>query len=399
MVKLNENYLSLEQSYLFTRVARRQAEFSAANPGRRVIRLSIGDVTRPLAPAVVSALHAASDEMARRESFRGYGPEQGYAFLREAVAGYYRRETAVELDPDELLISDGAKSDLGNILDLFSVDNTVLISDPVYPVYRDTNIMAGRRVLFMAGNSANGFLPMPDPEQKADIIYLCSPNNPTGAVYSREQLQQWVDFALETGAVILFDAAYERFIRDPALPRSIYQIPGARRCAIEFCSLSKTAGFTGLRCGYTVVPRELCVRAGSGEEIPLLPLWVRRQTTKFNGVPYVVQRAAEAVFTPEGLAQCDAALDYYRKNAALICGVLQEKGAEFYGGVHSPYIWMRCPGGMDSWAFFDRLLDEAAVVGTPGEGFGPSGEGFLRLTAFGTAEDTAEAMERIAPLL
>lgn len=399
MALVNENFLKLEQSYLFTQIAHRVEDFSRRNPEKTIIRMGIGDVTRPLAPAVVAALHGASDEMGRPESFHGYGPEQGYPFLREAVSGYYARELGVALDPDEILISDGAKSDLGNIVDLFAADNTALISDPVYPVYLDTNVMSGRRVLLMKASSENGFLPMPDPGVKADLIYLCSPNNPTGAVYTKDQLKVWVDYAKAQGAILLFDAAYERFILDPDLPRSIFQIPGARDCAIEFCSLSKTAGFTGLRCGYTVVPKGLCARRADGEAVPLLPLWVRRQTTKFNGVPYVVQKAAQAVFTPEGMAQIDQNLAYYRRNAQIIRELMEERQVEYYGGRHSPYIWMRCPHGMDSWTFFDHLLEHAAVVGTPGAGFGQNGEGFFRLTAFGTHEGTQEAMERMRPLL
>ena len=399
MARVNQNFLKLEQSYLFTRVAQKVNAFAAQNPGRTIIRMGIGDVTLPLAPVVVEALHQGAREMGVKETFKGYGPEQGYAFVREAVAGYYKAEMGVEVAPDEILISDGAKSDVGNIVDLFDTDNTVLICDPVYPVYLDTNIMSGRRVVLMKAGSENGFLPMPDPAVRADLIYLCSPNNPTGAVYTREQLGEWVDYARKTGAIILFDAAYERFVQDPALPRSIFQIPGARECAIEFCSLSKTAGFTGLRCGYTVVPRELCAADASGDRVPLLPLWVRRQTTKFNGVSYVVQKAAAAVFGPQGLAQCDENLACYRQNAQIIRELMEEKGVEYYGGLHSPYIWMRCPGGMKSWDFFDRLLEEQAVVGTPGAGFGAAGEGFFRLTAFGTQEGTREAMDRMRALL
>lgn len=399
MARMNEHFLQLEQSYLFTRIAQKVNAFAAANPDRTIIRMGIGDVTLPLAPAVIQALQEGAVEMSARETFRGYGPEQGYAFLREAVAGYYHREMGVEIAPDEILISDGAKSDVGNIVDLFDAQNTVLISDPVYPVYRDTNLMSGRQVVLVQASSENGFLPLPDPSIRADLIYICSPNNPTGAVYTRNQLQQWVDYAREAGAIILFDAAYERFVQDPQLPRSIFQIPGARSCAIEFCSLSKTAGFTGLRCGYTVVPKELCARTAQGEEIPLLPLWVRRQTTKFNGVPYVVQKAAAAVFSPQGLAQCDQNLAYYRQNARIIQQLMEEKGVEYYGGLHSPYIWFRCPGGMNSWDFFDRLLEEQAVVGTPGSGFGAAGEGFFRLTAFGTQEGTQEAMARMRGML
>lgn len=391
-MKLNEQYRTLEKSYLFSDIAHRVAEFQKENPEVDVIRMGIGDVTRPLGEKIVDEMVAGAKEQGKAESFHGYGPEQGYEFLREAVRGYYR-SYGVELHPDEVFISDGAKSDVGNILDLFDRENTVLIPDPVYPVYRDTNYMDGRRIVYLDANKENGFLPMPVPGQQADLIYLCSPNNPTGAVYSREQLTKWVEYALEQDAVILFDAAYESFICDENLPRSIFEIEGARRCAIEFCSLSKTAGFTGTRCGYTVVPDDL-VRNG----LSLREMWLRRQTTKFNGVSYPVQRAAAAVFTPEGQAQCHENLAVYRENARIMSQALQEMGIWFVGGSNSPYLWLECPNGMSSWEFFDDLLHRAHVVGTPGSGFGKNGEGFFRLTAFGTVENTREAMARMRKL-
>ena len=389
----NANYSNVNDSYLFSTIAKKVAAYRAAAPDAKVLRLGIGDVTLPLAPAVVVAIRAAAGEMAEKATFRGYGPEQGYDFLREAVRGYYS-ERGVSVSADEIFISDGAKSDLGNILDLFSQNNTVLVPDPVYPVYVDTNVMAGRRIIYADANEGNGFLPMPDYSVDADIIYICSPNNPTGAAYTVAQLQEWVDYADKKGAVILYDAAYECFIRDEKFARSIYLAKGAENCAIEFCSFSKMAGFTGTRCGWTVVPRAI-ERGGLSAN----KMWLRRQTTKFNGVPYIVQRAAAAVFTPEGRAQTEANLAYYRENAKLIAGTLEKLGIWFTGGGHSPYIWFKCPFGMGSWEFFDHLLGNAQVVGTPGAGFGANGEGFFRLSAFGDREDTAEAMERIERLL
>ncbi|HJD24299.1 MAG TPA: LL-diaminopimelate aminotransferase [Firmicutes bacterium] len=391
-MKINRHYGELKDSYLFSTIAHKVAAYSAAHPDKNIIRLGIGDVTLPLCPAVVEAMQAAVAEMGKKETFRGYGPEQGYDFLAEAVAGYYG-ERGIRLDRSEIFISDGAKSDLGNILDLFDQDNTVLIPDPVYPVYVDTNLMAGRTIRYMDANAENGFLPLPDEAVKADIVYLCSPNNPTGAVYSREQLQRWVDYAQDCGAVILFDAAYEAFVQDPALPRSIFELEGAKGCAIEFCSFSKTAGFTGTRCGYTVVPQEL-----KRDGMSLNAMWLRRQTTKFNGVPYIVQRGAAAVFTPEGQRQIKENIAYYRENARIIAGALRERGVWFTGGENSPYIWLKCPDGLGSWDYFDRLLTEANVVGTPGEGFGKNGEGFFRLTAFGDRANTEEAVRRLARL-
>ena len=391
-MKINKNYQKLEDSYLFSTIAHKVAEFTQKNPDASVIRLGIGDVTLPLAPAVVKAMNKAVEEMGVKESFRGYGPEQGYGFLKEAIQKYYAsRNTHLELD--EIFISDGAKSDVGNILDLFSQDNTVLVPNPVYPVYVDTNVMAGRKIVFADANEANDFLPMPDENIKADIIYICSPNNPTGAVYTKEGLKKWVDYALKNNAIILYDAAYECFIKDKNLPRSIFEIEGAKKCAIEFCSFSKTAGFTGTRCGYTIVPQELVY-----DGVHINKMWLRRQTTKFNGVPYIVQRGAEAVFSEEGQKQIQENIAYYSENAKIIADTLKAKGIYFTGGTHSPYIWLKCPNNMSSWEFFDYLLEKAQVVGTPGAGFGKNGEGFFRLTSFGDRAKTIEAMERFSKL-
>ena len=383
-MNINANYENLEQSYLFSTIAKKVNEFSKMHPDAKIIRLGIGDVTLPLCNAVIKAMHKAVDEMGNQSTFRGYGPEQGYDFLRTAVQGYYKTHN-VDLELDEIFISDGAKSDLGNILDLFAKENTVLVPDPVYPVYVDTNVMAGRKVIFANANKENGFLPMPDESVKADIIYICSPNNPTGAVYNKEQLKKWVDYALAQNAVILYDAAYECFISDSSLPRSIFEIEGAKNCAIEFCSLSKTAGFTGTRCGYTIVPKNL---------EKLNKMWLRRQTTKFNGVPYIVQRAAEAVFTEEGQKEIKENIGYYKENAKIISDTLEKCGIWHVGGKHSPYIWLKCPDNMSSWEFFDKLLNDLQIVGTPGAGFGKNGEGFFRLTSFGSKENTVEAMKR-----
>lgn len=386
-MKVNKNYANVAQSYLFTDIAKRVEIFSKNNPGKKIIKMGIGDVTLPLCDAVIKKMHLAVDEMGKKETFKGYGPEQGYAFLRNAIKDYYKSHN-VELDADEIFVSDGAKSDLGNILDLFDNDNVCLVPDPVYPVYVDTNIMAGRKVIFMNANEENGFLPLPEKDTKCDIIYICSPNNPTGAAYNRSQLKEWVDYAIGNNAVILFDSAYEAFIEED-LPRSIFEIEGAEKCAIEFCSFSKTAGFTGTRCGYTVVPKNL-----EFDGMNLNKMWLRRQTTKFNGVPYIVQAGASAVFTEEGQAQIKAALSYYKENAHIMAKTLGEMGIWFTGGKNSPYIWLKCPGNMKSWDFFDHLLEKANVVGTPGAGFGKNGEGFFRLTAFGDKENTALAMER-----
>jgi len=386
---INKNYLNLKDSYLFSNIANRVKEFKEKNPEKEIIRLGIGDVTLPLVPVVVEAMQRAVLEMGDKETFRGYGEEQGYAFLRQAVCSYYAAK-GVTLSETEVFISDGAKSDLGNILDIFSTDNTVLIPDPVYPVYVDTNIMAGRKIIYADGNEENDFLPMPDRNVKADIIYLCSPNNPTGAVYSKQQLEAWVSYALEQDAVILFDSAYESFIRDQSLPSSIYQVDGARKCAIEFCSFSKTAGFTGTRCGYTVITHDL-IR----ENVALSKLWLRRQTTKFNGVPYIVQRGAEAALSDEGLRQIRKNIDYYMQNAQIIADTLRELGIWFVGGENSPYIWLKCPSDMSSWEFFDHLLNNFGIVGTPGAGFGANGEGFFRLSAFGNRENIQKAMAKL----
>ena len=394
-MKINENYLNLKDSYLFATVGRKTAAYKAAHPEKDVIRLSIGDVTRPLAPAVIEAMHKAVDDMSRAETFHGYGPDQycyGYDVLIDSIKGSYAKK-GVTLSSSEVFVSDGAKSDCGNILDIFSEDNVVLVPDPVYPVYLDTNIMAGRKVIFADATEENGFLPMPDESVRADIIYICSPNNPTGAAYTIEQLKKWVAYAKKTDAVILYDAAYEYFVCDGEHARSIYQVEGAKECAIELCSYSKTAGFTGVRCGYTIVPEAL-IRGGHS----LNRLWARRQSTKFNGVSYITQMGAAAVFTEEGERQIRENIDYYRQNAKIIADCLDELGIWYTGGKHSPYIWLKCPDGMDSWTFFDYLLENANVVGTPGCGFGKNGEGFFRLTAFGTHENTKHACIRIKKL-
>lgn len=391
-MQINTNYANLQDSYLFLTIAKKVAAYTQAHPENRIIRMGIGDVTQPLVPAVIEAMHKATDEMAHKETFHGYSPDQGYDFLREAIQGYYAKR-GVSLKLSEIFVGDGAKSDIGNIVDIFGEDNRVLIPDPVYPVYVDTNVMSGRKVAYLDANERNGFLGMPDENTEADIIYLCSPNNPTGAVYSRTQLEAWVDYALRHEAVILFDAAYESFIADDTLPHSIFEIEGAKKCAIEFCSFSKTAGFTGVRCGYTVIADELVCG-----ETQLNRLWARRQATKFNGVNYITQRAAAAVFTEAGQKQVREVIDYYRRNAALMVDAFKAMGLWFTGGENSPYIWHKVPAGMTSWEFFDDLLARAEVVGTPGSGFGRNGEGFFRLTAFGTHEDTAEAMERLKKL-
>ena len=392
-MELNRNFLNLKDSYLFSTVARKVREYQAAHPGVKVYKLSIGDVTLPLAPCVIDAMHKAVDEMGKKETFRGYGPELGYDFLREAIQKYYGR-LPVALDLDEIIVSDGAKSDLGNILDIFDPNNKVLIPDPVYPAYVDVNIMAGRNIDTAKACAENGFKPMPDENYDADIIYICSPNNPTGSVYTKDELKKWIDYANKKKALIIFDAAYESFVQDKTLPHSIFEIEGARTCAIEICSFSKTAGFTGTRCGYTIVPKELEFNG-----IKANALWNRRQSTKFNGTPYIIQRAAEAVFTEEGQKQIQANLEYYRENARIIKKALVEKGIYCVGGENSPYIWMQCPNGMKSWEFFDKLLNEKGVVGTPGAGFGDNGEGYFRLTAFGDRETTIEAVKRIVELL
>lgn len=393
---INTNYANLKNNYLFSTVAEKVRVYSEAHPQADIIKLGIGDVTKPLAKTVIQALHDAVDENAKAETFMGYGPEQGYAFLREALADYYGKLGA-DIDADEVFVSDGAKSDIANILDIFSKDCHVVIPDPVYPVYLDTNVMDGRKVSFLNANEGNNFLPMLEDlgtDEKVDILYLCSPNNPTGACYNKEQLQTWVDFANAQGAVIFFDSAYEVFASGTDLPRTIFAIPGARTCAIEIASLSKTAGFTGTRCSYTVVPKEL-VRDGQS----LKDMWFRRQSTKFNGTPYIVQKAAAAVFTEEGYAEIMENIQGYKENAKIIADTLDELGIYYTGGHYSPYVWLKCPNNMSSWEFFDFLLEKAQVVGTPGEGFGKNGEGFFRLTAFNTPERTREAMERLKEIL
>lgn len=399
MPKLNENYQNVKDSYLFAEIARRVKVYEETHPEKAadIIRLGIGDVTLPLTKSVIEALREAVDSQAVSETFKGYGPEQGYAFAQEAIADYYARN-GVEVKATDIFISDGAKSDTGNITELFAQDNVVLVPDPVYPVYVDTNTMDGKNIIYMNGTKENDFLPMPDENVKADIIYLCSPNNPTGACYNKEQLEAWVAYALKNDAVILYDSAYEAFITDPTLPRSIYAIEGAKKCAIEFCSLSKTAGFTGTRFSYTVVPEELVFETSNGGTLSLHNMWNRRQCTKFNGTPYIIQYAGAKVFTEEGMKECQENIGYYRENARMIAETLEKKGISFTGGVNSPYIWFECPKGMESWEFFDYLLENAQVVGTPGAGFGENGKNYFRLTSFGKHEKTKEAMERFNSL-
>ena len=392
MFKINENYKNLKESYLFTDIAKKVNAYAAAHPDQKLIKMGIGDVTQPLIPEVVEAMKKAATEMGCKESFRGYGPEQGYAFLREKIAEYYLKEMNVKLAPDEIFVSDGAKSDIGNFTDLLDNDNVIVVPDPVYPVYVDSNVMLGRKIEYIFGNEKNGFLPLPDENTKGNVFYLCSPNNPTGATFSRDQLKIWVEFALKTNALILFDAAYEAFIQDD-LPRSIYEIEGADRCAVEFCSFSKTAGFTGTRCGYTVVPKNL-----TSSDMSLNKMWLRRQTTKFNGVSYVTQRGAEAIFSESGLKHVRQTIDIYHNNARIMTETVRNAGIWFTGGINSPYLWIKCPNNMSSWEYFDFLLNNCQVVGTPGSGFGKNGEGFFRLTAFNTAENTIEAMNRLAKI-
>lgn len=397
MPKLNENYLNLKQSYLFSEIAHRVTAYSEKHPDQKIIRLGIGDVTRPIGSNVIDALHEGVDAQASSATFKGYGPEQGYDFLRNAIVDYYK-ENGVTIDAGEVFVSDGAKSDTGNITDLFDQENVILIPDPVYPVYVDTNIMNGRNVTYIDANVDNNFLPMPDHKVHADIIYICSPNNPTGAAYNKEQLKEWVDYALANEAIILFDSAYECFITDNTLPRSIFAIEGAKKCAIEFCSLSKTAGFTGTRCGYTIVPHDLKFTASNGSQMSLNAMWNRRQTTKFNGVSYIIQKGAAAVFTKEGMAECLENIRYYQENARIIADCMEKKGIRYFGGINSPYIWFECPNEMESWEFFDYMLNNIQVVGTPGAGFGNNGKNFFRLTGFGTKENTLEAMRRFNQL-
>ena len=404
MATINTHYQKLQAGYLFPEIGKRVRTFAAAHPSARIIRLGIGDVVLPLPAPIVDAMKAGADELAVKETFRGYGPEQGYEFLLEAIAGHLRGQGA-EVALDEIFVSDGSKCDTANIQEIFAIDSVIAVTDPVYPVYVDTNVMAGRtgqvdkngryaKLVYLPTTAENGFDP-PLPAHHVDIIYLCSPNNPTGAVMSRASLQRWVAYAEKEGAIILFDAAYEAFIREPGLVHSIFEIPGARNVAIEFRSFSKMAGFTGTRCAFTIIPKELCARDGAGESVPLHGLWNRRHTTKFNGVSYPVQRAAAAVFSPEGSQAVQANVDYYMENARIIREGLGKAGYRVFGGVNAPYIWLRVPDGLTSWQFFDRLLSEANVVGTPGSGFGGCGEGYLRLSAFGFRDNVEEAVERI----
>lgn len=404
MASINENFLKLQSNYLFSDIARRVADFKQAHPETDLIRLGIGDVTRPLAPAVIEALHRAVDEMGSEKTFRGYGPEHGYEFLRQAIVENDFAPRGVVLDADEIFINDGAKSDTGNFGDILGQENTICVTDPIYPVYIDSNVMGGRsgnfangawdKVTYCPCTAENDFTPAL-PDHKVDLIYLCYPNNPTGTTLSKAELQKWVDYALAHESLILYDAAYEAYITRPEIPHSIYEIAGAERCAVEFHSYSKTAGFTGLRCGFTVVPKALRVKASTGETVQLNSLWNRRQCTKFNGTAYIVQRAAEAIYTPEGKAQVRETIQYYMENARIMRETLAEVGLQAYGGVDAPYIWFRTPEGTGSWAFFDQLLSEVGVVSTPGVGFGPAGEGYIRLTAFGNRSDCEKAMQRL----
>jgi len=404
MARINDNFTKLPGSYLFSEIGRRVSAYKAENPGKDIISLGIGDVTQPLVPSVIRALHEAVDEMSKKETFKGYGPDRGYDFLLNAIAENDYKARGVDISTEEIFISDGAKSDCSNIGDIFSPDNVVAVCDPVYPVYVDTNAMAGRagdyssdgrwtKLVYMPCTADNGFIPA-IPEKIPDMIYLCFPNNPTGAMATKEQLKLWVDYANRHGSVILYDAAYEAYISEPDLPHSIFEIDGARECAIEFRSFSKTAGFTGTRCAYTVVPKEL-----KRDGVSLHQLWARRQSTKFNGVSYIVQRGAAAIYTEQGKSETRAVIDYYMNNAKVIREGLMKAGLTVFGGVNAPYIWAKTPDGMKSWDCFDKLLKEAGVVTTPGVGFGPSGEGYIRLTAFGSAEATAEAVRRIVSIL
>lgn len=406
MALVNENFLKLPGSYLFSDIAKKVNAFKAAHPDAKLIRLGIGDVTRPLPPACIEAMHRAVDELAHAETFRGYGPEQGYDFLIEAIIANDFAPRGINLKPSEVFVSDGAKSDTGNIGDILQQGNSVAVTDPVYPVYVDSNVMSGRagdlqedgrwnHITYLPCTAENNFIPQL-PDKRVDIVYLCYPNNPTGTTLTKEELKQWVDYALANDTLIMFDAAYEAFIREDNVPHSIYEIEGAKQCAIEFRSFSKTAGFTGVRCGYTVVPEEVMARTADGKHVQLNKLWNRRQCTKFNGTSYVTQRAAEAIYSPEGKKQVKETIDYYLENARIMREGFQQAGFQVFGGVNSPYLWLKTPQDCTSWQFFDRLLNDVHVVGTPGVGFGPSGEGYLRLTAFGKREDCIEAMKRIA---
>lgn len=397
MSLINENFLKLQESYLFSTIAKKVAKYTEENPDKRIIKLGVGDVTKPIVPACLDAMHKAVEEIGTVEGFKGYGPEQGYEFLRKAIVENDYQARGIALEIDEVFVSDGAKCDCGNIVDIFAKNNKVAITDPVYPVYLDTNIMAGREVIYLPVTAENNFIPEL-PKEKVDIIYLCFPNNPTGTVLDKENLKKWVDYARENHAIILYDAAYEAFITEETIPHSIYEIEGAKEVAIEFKSYSKTAGFTGVRCAYTVVPKALKGYTKTGDEVSLNKLWNRRMCTKFNGVSYIVQRAAEATYFKEGKEQIKANIEAYLENANIIKKGLEEAGFTLYGGVNSPYIWLKVPEGMTSWEFFDKLLEEANIVGTPGSGFGKYGEGYFRLTAFGTKENTIEAMRRIKKL-
>lgn len=409
MALVNEHYLKLPSNYLFADIAKRVNSYKVSHPKERVISLGIGDVTRPLAPAVVEAMHRATDEMAQQATFRGYGPEHGYDFLREAILKNDYLSRSIHLDINEIFVSDGAKSDTGNIQEILRWDNSIAVTDPVYPVYIDSNAMIGRSGNYVNGRwdavnylpctAENHFVPQ-IPDHRVDMIYLCYPNNPTGTVLTREELQKWVDYALKNESIILYDAAYEAYITDPAIPHSIYEIKGAKKCAIEFRSFSKTAGFTGVRCGYTVIPKELKATSLDGQQdVSLHQLWERRQSTKFNGTSYITQRAAEATYSPEGQPQVRATINYYMENAHLMRQTLQELGLQVYGGENAPYLWVKTPQGMDSWKMFDQMLYSCGVVCTPGVGFGPSGEGYFRLTAFGNREDVEEALHRLTQWL
>lgn len=388
-----KSYGDLQDSYLFYNIAQKTKAYLEKNPDKKLYRMGIGDVSLPLCDAVIKAFHSAVDDQSKADSFHGYMPECGAEFLREAIADYYGKR-GVKLDADEVFVSSGASDELGDILDLFDQSNTALVIEPAYPAYVDANVMAGRKIIHLASGRENGFLPLPDDSSKADIIYLCSPNNPTGAVFNREQLQKWVDFANKNGSIILFDAAYEAFIEENELPHSIFELEGARTCAIEICSLSKTAGFTGTRCGYTIIPKDL-ERCGMN----LNSMWVRNRTTKTNGVSYIIQKGAAAVFTDEGMEQIHENIKVYKNNGKCLMEALDKLGIWYCGGKNAPYIWLKCPKGMDSWQFFDYLLNEIQVVGTPGEGFGACGEGYFRFSTFGSPEDTKEAARRLVELL
>mgnify|MGYP001020746414 FL=1 len=404
MATVNENFLKLSQNYLFSDIAKKVSRYVAEHPEADIIRLGIGDVTRPLAPAVIEAMHKAVDEMACKETFRGYGPEQGYGFLQKAIIDNDLAPRGVTFDPDEIFISDGAKSDTGNIGDILAKDNVICVTDPIYPVYIDSNVMAGRAgeliggmwsdIVYLPCNDENNFVPEL-PAKHVDVVYLCYPNNPTGTVISRSELKKWVDYALANDVLIMYDAAYEAYIQDKDIPHSIYEIEGAKKCAIEFHSYSKTAGFTGVRCGYTIIPKELMAVSAGGEKVSLNHLWNRRQCTKFNGTSYITQRGAEAIYTEEGKKQIKETIAYYMENARIMREAFTELGMKFFGGKNAPYIWLKTPGNMTSWEFFDEMLHKINVVGTPGVGFGPSGEGFFRFTAFGSKEDCTEAMRRL----